>query len=82
MNTLPLKDYRILITRGKGQANRYKAAIEHFGGIPMIVPLLDFQLPMNLSEVEAVISHISTYDWLILTSQNGVRFFFDLVEKY
>ena len=82
MNALPLKDYRILITRGKEQSNRYKAAIEHYGGIPMIVPLLDFKLPTNLSEVEAVIHHISNYDWLVLTSQNGVRFFFELVEKY
>ena len=82
MNTLPLKDYRILITRGKEQAKRFKASIEQYGGIPIIVPLLDFQLPTNMTEVEAVIHHISNYDWLVLTSQNGVRFFFELVEKY
>ena len=45
MNTLPLKDYRILITRGKEQAERFKTMIEQYGGTPIIVPLLDFQLP-------------------------------------
>lgn len=81
MSTLPLKDYRILITRGKEQANRFKVSIEQYGGIPIIVPLLDFQLPTNNSEVEAVIHQVLNYDWLILTSQNGVRFFFELVNK-
>lgn len=82
MNTLPLKDYRILITRGKEQANLFKASIEQYGGIPIIVPLLDFQLPTNMAEVRAGIRQLSNYDWLILTSQNGVRFFFELVERY
>ena len=54
MDTLPLKDYRILITRGKGQAKRFKATIEQYGGTPIMVPLLDFQLPINMIEVEAV----------------------------
>ncbi len=82
MNTLPLKDYRILITRGKEQAKRFKSSIEKFGGIPIIVPLLDFQLPLNMTKVEAAIRQISNYDWIVLTSQNGVRFFSELVETY
>lgn len=82
MNTLPLKDYRILITRGKGQADRFKATIEQYGGTPIMVPLLAFQLPTNLTAVESVIQRISNYEWLILTSQNGVRFFLKLIEKF
>lgn len=82
MSALPLKDYRILITRGKEQANRFKAAIEHYGGIPIIVPLLDFQLPSNTSKAEEAIHQIVNYDWIVLTSQNGVRFFFEMVKKY
>ena len=82
MNTLPLKDYRILITRGKEQADRFKATIEQYGGTPIMVPLLAFQLPTNLTAIERMLQHISNYQWLILTSQNGVRFFFKLVEKF
>lgn len=82
MDMLPLQDYRILITRGKEQAKRFKASIEQYGGIPIIVPLLDFQLPTNMLEIEKAFRHISNYDWLIITSQNGVQFFFELVERY
>ncbi len=82
MNTLPLKDYRILITRGKEQAERFKTMIEQYGGTPIIVPLLDFQLPANLEAIEATITNMTSYDWLILTSQNGVQFLFELMEKY
>ena len=60
MNALPLKDYRILITRGKEQSNRYKAAIEHYGGIPMIVPLLDFQLPQICQRLKQLFTTFRT----------------------
>ena len=80
MNTLPLKDYRILITRGKEQAERFKTIIEQYGGTPIIVPLLDFQLPDESdSRLKQTITNMSSYDWLILTSQNGVQFLFELV---
>ena len=41
-----------------------------------------FNCLTNLTAVERVIQHISNYEWFILTSQNGVRFFFKLIEKY
>lgn len=82
MSTLPLQDYRILITRGKEQSAGFKAGIEKNGGIPLIVPLIDFQLSTNTEEVAEAFRQLSNYEWIILTSQNGVRFFFELANKY
>lgn len=82
MMTLPLNDYRILITRGARQAEHVKAIIEQHGGIPIMVPLLAFQVPENVEDIKNVLHRIASYDWLIVTSQNGVDFFFTLVEKY
>ncbi|KWW15918.1 MULTISPECIES: uroporphyrinogen-III synthase [Peribacillus] len=77
----PLKDYQVLITRGKGQADGLKASIEENGGTPLLVPLLEFTLPDRLEEVRQCLAAIHTYDWIILTSQNGVDYFFQLLGK-
>ncbi|AZV44607.1 uroporphyrinogen-III synthase [Peribacillus asahii] len=82
MTKLPLHDYRILITRGQGQVAHFKAMIEQYGGTPITVPLLDFRLPDSHEAIKATLSHLSDYDWLVLTSQNGVRFFFELAGEY
>lgn len=77
----PLKDYRVLITRGKGQADGLKDSIEKNGGTPFLVPLLEFTLPDHMEEVHQRLGELLTYDWIILTSQNGVDFFFKLLGK-
>lgn len=75
----PLKDYQVLITRGKGQADGLKESIEKNGGTPLLVPLLEFTLPDHLEDVQQRLEELLTYDWIILTSQNGVDFFFKLL---
>ncbi|CAH0131952.1 hypothetical protein SRABI96_00260 [Peribacillus sp. Bi96] len=77
----PLKDYQVLITRGKGQADGLKDSIEKNGGTPLLVPLLEFTLPDHLEDVQQRLDELNTYDWIILTSQNGVEFFFKLLGK-
>ncbi|MDM5293667.1 uroporphyrinogen-III synthase [Peribacillus simplex] len=75
----PLKDYRVLITRGKGQADGLKDSIDKNGGTPLLVPLLEFTLPDHMEVVQERLDELHTYDWIILTSQNGVDFFFKLI---
>ncbi|WP_285765554.1 uroporphyrinogen-III synthase [Peribacillus sp. SI8-4] len=70
-----------MITRGKGQADGLKSSIEEHGGTPLLVPLLEFTLPDHLKEVQRCLGAIHTYDWIILTSQNGVDYFFKLLGK-
>ncbi|MGE7759027.1 uroporphyrinogen-III synthase [Peribacillus sp. NPDC097895] len=77
----PLKDYQVLITRGKGQADGLKDSIEKNGGTPLLVPLLEFTLPDHVEDVQQRLDELNTYDWIILTSQNGVEFFFNLLGK-
>ncbi|MFD9624930.1 uroporphyrinogen-III synthase [Peribacillus muralis] len=77
----PLKDYHVLITRGKGQADGLKASIEKNGGTPLLVPLLEFTLPEHIEEAQQRLEALHTYDWIILTSQNGVEYFFKLLGK-
>lgn len=76
---LPLKDYQVLITRGKGQADQLKALIESKGGTPLLVPLLEFTLPEDQKDIQDAFTELESYDWIILTSKNGVDFFFKLI---
>ncbi|MFF2286053.1 uroporphyrinogen-III synthase [Peribacillus butanolivorans] len=77
----PLKDYQVLITRGKRQADGLKASVEKNGGTPLLVPLLEFTLPDRREEVQQRLDELDSYDWIILTSQNGVEFLFALLGK-
>lgn len=77
--TLPLADKRILITRSKEQARYFSTQIEALGGTSVEVPLIQFQ---RVSESKLVSMEIEEslplYDWIIFTSVNGVKYFFEL----
>ncbi|WP_028392116.1 uroporphyrinogen-III synthase [Bacillus cihuensis] len=77
----PLKGSHVLITRGKSQAASIVEKVESYGGNACVVPLIDFILPDNIDQLNHYIRHIHEYDWLILTSQNGVDYFFRLLEE-
>lgn len=77
----PLKGSHVLITRGKSQATGLVEKVESYGGNAVVVPLLDFVLPENVNQLKNYVRHIHEYDWLILTSQNGVDYFFRLLEE-
>ena len=77
----PLKGYHVLITRGKSQAAGLVEKVESYGGNAVVVSLIDFVLPENVDQLKNFVRHIHEYDWLILTSQNGVDYFFRLLEE-
>jgi uroporphyrinogen-III synthase len=74
----PLADKRIVVTRPAGQAAPFIGKIEKAGGTAYAVPLLAFR-PAEDKMDEAVLSSLHTYDWIILTSKNGVDFFMQKV---
>ncbi|RFU62571.1 uroporphyrinogen-III synthase [Bacillus sp. V59.32b] len=74
----PLKGYNVLVTRGKEQAADLLEKVAANGGIPHAIPLIDF-VPVS-GEIEHL-TRLDDYDWLVFTSQNGVEFFFRLLEQ-
>jgi uroporphyrinogen-III synthase len=77
----PLKGYRVLVTRGKKQAAKFMNLIAANGGVPHAIPLIDFIPVANAGHVEKQLNSLEEYDWLIFTSQNGVEFFFALLQQ-
>lgn len=80
-NTGPLDSCRVLVTREKGQSDNLTSKIKECGGIPVTVPLLGFTFPEYKEKLLEKAAETADYDWLILTSHNGVEFFFRLLEE-
>lgn len=77
----PLLGKKILVTRAKEQAKSFVKKIEKLGGTPIVVPLLAFRPPKNRERLQEALQKLATFDWLIFTSINGVRFFFQQIDE-
>ena len=76
----PLFGTRVLITRSPSQAGELAGKIDALGGEPYEFPVIETRMPEAPETVEAIrqaLEEAESYDWVVLTSANGVRFFFD-----
>ncbi len=69
----PLFGNRILATREHAEGFE---PLEELGAEIIEFPTIEIVPPENYSELDASIDKIETYDWLIFTSRNGVKYFF------
>ena len=65
----------ILVTRAQGQAKELSHLLRTFGGEPIECPTIEIVPPDNWSEVDRVLTELSTYQWIVFTSVNGVHWF-------
>ncbi|GKU81463.1 uroporphyrinogen-III synthase [Niallia sp. NCCP-28] len=72
----PLKGKRILIPRSKKQAASLVRKVEDYGGIAIEIPLLAFKNVAIPLDVQRKCIEKPYYKWLVFTSSNGVRAFF------
>ncbi|MRX74228.1 uroporphyrinogen-III synthase [Bacillus lacus] len=80
MQQQPLKGKTVLVTREQSQAGALTELIEKAGGAAVAAPLIYFQGIIS-REVLMLIKEAASYDWIVLTSINGVRFFQELLKK-
>ncbi len=73
MTSLPLAGRRILVTRGATQAAKLSDGLRALGAIPVEVPVLEIQPPVSYEPLDAALSDLSSYDWMIVTSANAVH---------
>jgi uroporphyrinogen III methyltransferase/synthase len=77
---LPLFGKRIVITRDRGQAVELAAPLNELGAETILLPAIEIQPPEDLEPLDHAIARLRTYDWLIFTSVNGVRFFMERLD--
>ncbi len=68
--------WRVLITRAAGQAEELAEKVRALGMEPVLYPTIRIAPPEDVDALDAALARLwqGAYDWLVLTSVNGVRF--------
>lgn len=73
----PLFGKKIVITRAAEQAPEFAQLLEETGAEVISFPTIQIVPPKTWEPVDRVVRDIAQYDWLLLTSANGVTMFFN-----
>jgi uroporphyrinogen-III synthase len=68
----PLTGCRILVGRARHQASALSADLRKLGADVIEIPFIEIRKPRSFRPLDSALNDIFAYDWLILTSVNGV----------
>ena len=77
----PLFGTRVLVTRAKDQSGDLSEALIRMGAEPVEAPLIRIEEPDDWSAVDAALSNISSFNYVVFTSVNAVKAFFDRLKR-
>jgi uroporphyrinogen-III synthase len=77
----PLSGWRILTTRASKQSGGLAAPLREMGAEVIEIPTIEIKPPSSYKALDAALKNIAKYDWLILTSVNGVEALFARLKK-
>lgn len=78
---LPLFGQRIVVTRSKLQAPEIVHPLTAQGAGVLQIPCIKTAPPSDMDPLKETIMGLHEYDWLVFTSTNGVRCFFEYFDK-
>lgn len=73
----PLFGRRIVVTRPRAQAGELAAAFEELGARVDLVPAIAIVPATDPAPLDAALDRLPSYGWIVFTSANGVRLFFE-----
>jgi uroporphyrinogen III methyltransferase/synthase len=76
MKNRPLAGKKILITRAREQSEPFSGSLKKLGAEPIEFPTIEIVPPLRWEEMDRAVDRIKSYDWIVFTSANGVKFFF------
>jgi uroporphyrinogen III methyltransferase/synthase len=77
----PLFGRRLVVTRPRAQAAGFIDALTDLGADVLPCPTIEIVPPASWAPLDAAIDQLERYDWLVLTSTNGVAMFFDRLRE-
>jgi len=77
----PLFSKRIVVTRAMQQAGTFSHKLAELGADVLELPTIKIIPPETYKPLDDAIEHIDRYDILILTSVNGVNYFFQRIRE-
>jgi uroporphyrinogen III methyltransferase/synthase len=78
---LPLFGRSIVVTRARDQAALLSDKLRGLGAGVIELPTIEIQPAVDYAPLDCAIAGLSSYDWLIFTSANGVRFFMERLDQ-
>jgi uroporphyrinogen III methyltransferase/synthase len=80
-DTKPLFGKKIVVTRAPEQAPEFAALLEAEGAEVLNFPTIQILPPRSWEPLDQAIAAITRYDWLLFTSVNGVKGFFERLKQ-
>ena len=77
----PLAGTRILVGRARHQAGSLSASLRSLGASVIEIPFIEIRKPQSYRPLDDALKNIRNYDWLILTSANGVEAMWERLRK-
>ncbi|HBB31195.1 MAG TPA: uroporphyrinogen-III C-methyltransferase [Cyanobacteria bacterium UBA8803] len=75
--TQVLKGKTVLVTRSADQSSQFRELLQQEGAEVIEMPTLVITPPSSWDALDHAIANLADFDWLILTSTNGVDYFFE-----
>jgi uroporphyrinogen-III synthase len=70
---LPLTGVRVLVGRARHQASALSTQLRGLGATVIEIPFIEIRRPQSFKALDTALKNLADYDWLILTSVNGVE---------
>ena len=77
----PLQGVRVLVGRARHQAGTLSAELRKLGAQVLEIPFIEIRKPISFQPLDSALKNLNTYDWLILTSVNGVEAMWARLER-
>jgi uroporphyrinogen-III synthase len=78
---LPLRGLRVLVGRARHQASALSSGLRSLGAEVLEIPFIEIRRPRSYGPLDSALTKLSEYDWLILTSVNGVEAMWERLQK-
>ena len=80
VDSKPLYGTRVLVTATEQMSRHLCEVLEEEGAEAVAFSLIETE-PLHTEAIEKMTGEIESYSWIVLTSNNGVRIFFDALRK-
>jgi len=78
---LPLFGRRVVVTRAREQADALGVKLRALGADVIEMPTIQIVAASDYAPLDRAIAELPSYDWLIFTSVNGVRYFLERLDR-
>jgi len=72
---------RVLVGRARHQASALSQELRKLGATVIEIPFIEIRKPSSFKRLDSALKNLADYDWLILTSANGVEVMWERMTK-